>query len=431
MNELFTTNEKQKQIKAILELNILPFKYIMDNNDLNINPITKNFILETVEYSYNNMSKLQIFLEKKLKKLNLNTFKIVYNDIMILKSNSEIKTKRPQSSIINSHLIIENNKTPSKAQVADLTGVLDKPEILMKKIHEALIKAGLQSYDIDSNLAAHQAMRVDINVVGENDYLSNVKRILNTMKYEKIDDFKLSEITSYSDSVVMTEQSNYSITEDTGMCRELSFKTAMWLKIMYPDKEYKIGEITNKLGGNHIFLIEVQPKGIFIIDPTFNKSGFIKDANKWFPKSELNSNADVSESLFLDYSNYKTFDIDSPLNVESVQKHTVEKGAVPKMTVFPLIAPRHLNLEDELAPFGVGLMLHSGYDVPLITITKKDGKIIAAPLDSNMKPESIQNYFAKSNIKMPLDFCKRIVIMWKSIEDNGGVKSSQENYNKK
>lgn len=321
---------------------------------------------------------------------------------------------------------MEKNNIPQIAHLTEHFKIPNYPELLK------LLMLGIQQLNqLNESAGKHaisETLRVDISENRIEGYLKNVQRILDCMKYDSISDFNYSKVISYDNAVVIHRIENYNITDDSGACVQLAYKTAAWLKIMYPDREYFVGEITlNELGGNHFCVAEdIGNEELFIIDPSFNKFGTLDEADKWFPKIyDAENKSDLfSKTQSIQYSKMVLGSIHNGNSITKTITDSVSRSQqtnAARFTMLPLVSPRMFGAQEQLGLFGVSLALHSDYDVPLLLITTKSGEMSGYPLDITATPESMSANVSWEGGQLPIELSVRILEMWKTIVDSGGI----------
>jgi hypothetical protein len=290
---------------------------------------------------------------------------------------------------------------------------------ILPQIAEQLKTKREQTNQSNKTSAILQALRVDINpLFGEQtrqiNYQTNVQRILNCMKYDKIEAYKNAKITRCTDGFIFEEERDFDITQgdDTGMCYELAIKTASWLSIMYPDNQYIIGEDKKRPSGwNHFFVVDESNN--LIIDPSKDKIGKLDKTGQW-DKTQINYKIDETGPIHQPIQTQKK--IDTQIIKKDSQGHNWSRK-------LPIISPRHFQIETDIDPFGVCIEFNSLYQNPFICVSREGKKNVFCSLSSNLSTKKVYEYFKNYDIEIPIKIVERIVDMWQTIVQKGNFKT--------
>jgi hypothetical protein len=261
--------------------------------------------------------------------------------------------------------------------------------------------------DQTSSFAILESMQIDTDKT----YIQNIQRILDTMRYDKIEAYKHAKIIRCSDGFVFVDENDFDITDDTGMCYELACKAATWLKIMYPENHYLIAEDKRRPSGwNHFYIIDSTKS--LIIDPSKNKIGKLDETGKW-------------DSTNVNYCTSGIRGIHSHRHIKKhIESITKKKDGKNKTYHKALISPRHFGIESDIQPFGTSLVFRTEFDKPFLYLIKNNqNKKILYQLEENTDPEEMQTWLREKEFEVPLEILQRIVDMWKTICQKGNFKT--------
>ncbi|MDX1919871.1 MAG: hypothetical protein SFU25_03955 [Candidatus Caenarcaniphilales bacterium] len=297
--------------------------------------------------------------------------------------------------------------TQSTVQLADLTRHLGD----YNKIGEVLFPV-VEKMDIGQG-ALRQALQIDITKT----YEENVQRILDCMRYDKIDDYAEGlHIARCKDGFSVNYKMNFDILNDFGMCYELASKTAAWLQIMYPEKIYRIGQDKERPSGwNHCFVLEERPdEEYFVIDPSKNRMGRLSETGEW-DKSGKNYTLDELRQVH------------SSGNAEVVVFLRIkEKDSEGKFFILPLLSPRHFHEDSNIEPFGISLLFNTESNFPFLFVqfpkVSGEGFSLYPLISLTDLTQSLSN----RGIHLPSEVVERILDMWRKIYDKGNYRFSDK-----
>ncbi len=303
---------------------------------------------------------------------------------------------------------IKLNNTKSQEIISNLSDVSiyfgDYDKLSEKLLPLSVVKEFRQS-------ALAEIWRVEI----DKSYNDNVQRILDKLKYDKIESFKDSlKVTKCVDGYVINCNNNIEIIDDTGMCYELALRAGFLLQVMYPDNQYLLAEDPKRPSGwNHFFILDI--KNNLIIDPSKNMIGKLEETGQW-DDSGVNYNLDNKYNLDNEIQQSKKQNTNVSVKVKEDKSSSTVR--------YPLISPRHFEKNSNITPFGISLMFNTDYNLPILYMVSTDCEY-GIVLEPNIEPQRIQQDFKSKNIFVPLDVIKRIVDMFESILSNGNFVTSE------